>query len=119
DVASVYSSLFESSVFDWFGQGNGLLHDILERILFRLNAFSFREMNRDVLGSMYQYFRPRIERRRLGEYYTPVGVADYILSRTGIAADPDIMQKRIVDPACGSFTFGVRAVSRLLEAGSK
>lgn len=119
DVAHVYSSLFESSVFDWFGQVNGVLHAILERILFRLNAFNFKEMNRDVLGSMYQYFRPRIERRRLGEYYTPVGVADYILARTGITSDPDIMQKHIVDPACGSFTFGVRAVSCLLDAGSQ
>ena len=119
DVAHVYSSLFESSVFDWFGQVNGVLHAILERILFRLNAFSFKEMNRDILGSMYQYFRPKIERRRLGEYYTPVGVADYILARTGITSDPDIMQKHIVDPACGSFTFGVRAVSCLLEAGSQ
>jgi hypothetical protein len=117
DVAHVYSSLFESSVFDWFGQGNGVLHDVLERILFRLNAFSFREMNRDLLGSMYQYFRPRIERRRLGEYYTPVAVVDYILARTGMAADPEIMQKRILDPACGSFTFGVRATLPLLKAG--
>ncbi|MGH9433895.1 MAG: hypothetical protein ACRD3T_20395, partial [Terriglobia bacterium] len=72
DVAHIYSSLFESSVFDWFGQSNGVLHAILERILFRLNAFSFRDINRDLLGSMYEYFRPRIERRRLGEYYTPV-----------------------------------------------
>jgi len=118
DVAHVYSSLFESSVFDWFGQRNGLLHDILERILFRLNAFSFHEMNRDLLGSMYQYFRPRIERRRLGEYYTPVAVVDYILARTGIATDPEIMEKRILDPACGSFTFGVRATLPLLLAGA-
>jgi len=117
DVAHVYSSLFESSVFDWFGQGDGLLHDILERILFRLNAFSFRQMSRDLLGSMYQYFRPRIERRRLGEYYTPIAVVDYILARTGIATDPEIMQKRILDPACGSFTFGVRATLPLLKAG--
>ena len=117
DVASVYSSLFEASVFDWFGKGNGLLHDMLERILFRLNAFSFGAMNRDVLGSMYQYFRPRIERKRLGEYYTPVTVVDYILARTGIATDPDIMEKRILDPACGSFTFGVRAALPLLKAG--
>ncbi|MGH9424872.1 MAG: N-6 DNA methylase, partial [Terriglobia bacterium] len=118
DVAHVYSSLFESSVFDWFGKGDGKLHDLLERILFRLNAFSFREMNRDVLGSIYQYFRPRVERRRLGEYYTPVEVVDYILARTGIASDPDIMQKRILDPACGSFTFGVRATVPLLRAGA-
>jgi len=118
DVAHVYSSLFESSVFDWFGQGDGRLHDILERILFRLNAFSFREMNRDVLGSIYQYFRPRVERRRLGEYYTPVEVVDFILARTGIASDAEIMQKRILDPACGSFTFGVRATLPLLKVGA-
>ena len=118
DVAHIYSSLFESSVFDWFGQNNGVLHAILERILFRLNAFSFRDINRDLLGSMYEYFRPRIERRRLGEYYTPAEVVDYILAHTGINSDSDIMQKRILDPACGSFTFGVRAVSRLLQAGS-
>src|SRR5205807_4572443 len=118
DVAHVYSSLFASSVFDWFGKGNGALHDILERILFRLNAFDFREINQDLLGSIYQYFRPRIERRRLGEYYTPVAVVDFILSRTGIKSDPEIMQKRILDPACGSFTFGVRAIRTLLKAGS-
>jgi hypothetical protein len=119
DVANVYSSLFESSVFDWFGKENGELHDILERILFRLNAFSFREINRDVLGSIYQHFRPRVERRRLGEYYTPVEVVDYILFRTGIARDRDLMQKRILDPACGSFTFGVRAAIPLLKAGDQ
>jgi hypothetical protein len=123
DVAHVYSSLFEASVFDWFGRqngnsANGELHRILDRILFRLNSFSFRQIDRDLLGSIYQYFRPRIERRRLGEYYTPVEVVDYILSRTGIASDPDIMQKRILDPACGSFTFGVRAVAHLLRAGA-
>jgi len=119
----VYSSLFEASVFDWFGKqnagsANGELHRILERILFRLNSFDFRQIDRDLLGSIYQYFRPRIERRRLGEYYTPVEVVDYILARSGIASDPDIMQKRILDPACGSFTFGVRAIAHLLKAGA-
>ena len=118
DVAHVYVSLFEPTVFDWFGKGNTKLHDILERILFRLNAFNFRDINRDVLGSIYQYFRPRVERRRLGEYYTPVEVVDYILARTGIASDAGLMEKRILDPACGSFTFGVRAMLPLLKAGA-
>ncbi|HEY6350801.1 MAG TPA: N-6 DNA methylase [Candidatus Angelobacter sp.] len=118
DVAHVYSSLFESSVFDWFGKSNGILHDLLERILFRLNAFDFREINRDLLGSIYQYFRPRIERKRLGEYYTPVEVVDFILNRTGMSVDNQIMQKRILDPACGSFTFGVRTAVVLLRAAA-
>jgi hypothetical protein len=118
DIRHIYLSLFEPTVFDWFGKGDGKLHDILERILFRLNAFGFREINRDLLGAIYQSFRPRIERRRLGEYYTPDEVVDFILAQTGICGDPAIMQKRILDPSCGSFTFGVRAIQPLLKAGA-
>ncbi len=119
DASHIYSRLFESTVFDWGGEGNGQLNRILEEILFRLNAFSFANVDRDLLGAVYQYFRPRAERKRLGEYYTPAEVVDYILARTGIARDPDLLVKRILDPACGSFTFGVRAIVPLLEAGGR
>ena len=108
DVSHIYSSVFELTVFDWFGKSNGTLHDILERILFRLNAFNFKNISRDLLGTIYQYFRPKVERKRLGEYYTPVDVVDYILHRTGITSDERLMEKQILDPACGSFTFGAR-----------
>jgi hypothetical protein len=117
DVSYVYSRLFEPTVFDWFGAGNGDLNAILERILFRLNAFSFAQVDRDLLGTIYQYFRPKAERKRLGEYYTPEEVVDYILARTGVTSDPGLMSKRLLDPACGSFTFGVRALLPLLHAG--
>jgi type I restriction-modification system DNA methylase subunit len=118
DVAHVYSQLFEETVFDWYGHGNGQLNDILERILFRLNAFSFKDVSRDVLGRIYQYFRPKAERKRLGEYYTAEEAVDYILAQTGIAGDSEIMSRRILDPSCGSFTFGVRALAPLLKAGA-
>jgi hypothetical protein len=62
DVASICPGLFEPTVFDCIGQGNSVLDDILERILFCLNAFSFREMNRDLLGSMYQSVLPSAHR---------------------------------------------------------
>ncbi len=118
DIRHIYLSLFEPSVFDWFGKFDGKLDDILERILFRLNAFSFSAIDRDLLGVIYQSFRPRIERRRLGEYYTPEEVVDFILAQTGIASDSGMMQKRILDPSCGSFTFGVRAIPLLLRTGA-
>ncbi len=118
DVMPVYARLFESSVFDWFGTINHGLNDILERILFRLNAFSLAKVDRDTLGTMYEYFRPRAERKRLGEYYTDDVVVDFVLSRCGITSDPDILTKRILDPACGSFTFGVRAFSAILARAS-
>jgi len=112
-VTPVYARLFESSVFDWFGAVNHELDQILEKILFRLNAFSLAKVDRDVLGTMYQYFRPRAERKRLGEYYTDDAVVDFILSRCGITSDAEVLTKRILDPACGSFTFGVRAFSAI------
>jgi hypothetical protein len=118
DVAHVYPSLFEPGLFDWFGRQDRRLGRLLEGILFRLNAFSFAKVDRDVLGTIYQQFRPKTERKRLGEYYTDETVVDYLLARTGIATDPDLMQKRILDPACGSFTFGVRALPHLLRAGA-
>lgn len=118
DVAHIYSQLFEETVFDWYGYGNGKLNDILERILYRLNAFSFQNVSRDVLGSIYQYFRPKTERKRLGEYYTSEEAVDYILKYTGIASDAQLMTKRILDPSCGSFTFGVRALAPLLHASA-
>jgi len=80
DVRHIYSQLFEETVFDWFGRGNSTLHTILERILFQLNAFDFTDLKRELLGTIYQSFRPKAERKRLGEYYTPDAVVDYILA---------------------------------------
>jgi len=117
DLTPVYARLFESSVFDWFGTINHELDRILETILFRLNAFSLARVDRDTLGTMYQYFRPPGERKRLGEYYTDDAVVDFVLARCGISTDPEILTKRILDPACGSFTFGVRAFSILRDRG--
>lgn len=119
DVSHVYPKLFETTVFDWYGLGNGRLNLILEQILFRLNAFSFKDVNRDLLGTIYQYFRPKAERKRLGEYYTPEYVADYILNHVGFTNDPDILTKHILDPACGSFTFGVRSLLPIVKAGRR
>ncbi|NTW50657.1 MAG: SAM-dependent DNA methyltransferase, partial [Chlorobiales bacterium] len=118
-VEHLYNRLFEESAFDWYGKGNGELSRILERILFRLNAFSFNNVNRDILGTMYQSFRPRIERKRLGEYYTADAVVDFILKQTGITTDPLLLSKKILDPACGSFTFGVRATLPILEKAAQ
>jgi len=115
DVSHIYSRLFEEQVFDWFGQTDSDLHQVIERILFELNAFDFHNVGRDLLGMMYQTLRPRAERKRLGEYYTDEPVVDFVLRRVGILDDPHLMQKRVLDPACGSFTFGIRLLHHLLR----
>lgn len=115
----VYSGLFERSVFDWWACTNGQLSAVLERILYRLNAFEFGALTADVLGDLYQSFLPPAKRKQLGEFYTDVEVVDYILKRTGILDDSEIAQKRVLDPACGSFTFGIRLAQHLLKGGSE
>jgi hypothetical protein len=115
DASLVYGRLFEATVFDWYTDTDGDLSELLEGILYRLNAFSFRDVDRDLLGRLYQRFLPAAKRKRLGEFYTDDEVVDYILWRTGFRADPHIGSRLVLDPACGSNTFGVRAAVRLLN----
>jgi len=115
----VYSGLFERTVFDWWAHTNGALSAALERILYRLSAFEFSGLGRDVLGDVYQSFLPAEKRKQLGEFYTDIEVVDYILWRTGITTDPHLAEKRVLDPACGSFTFGVRTAQHILRTGEE
>jgi len=114
DAQHVYTRLFERTVFDWYTSANGELDALLERILYRLNAFAFSRVDRDLLGQLYQRFLPAIKRKRLGEFYTDDEIVDYIIATIGIPADDQIATRRILDPACGSFTFGVRTIPHLL-----
>lgn len=118
DAAVVYTRLFERTVFDWYAETNGELDALLERVLYRLNAFAFDRVDRDLLGQIYQRFLPGGKRKRLGEFYTDDEIVDYILARVGLAEDPELNSRRVLDPACGSFTFGVRAIPHILARAS-
>lgn len=66
----------------------------------------------DLLKRLYQQLIPAALRHRLGEYYTPGWLAEHILNQVGYRGDP---QTRLLDPACGSGTFLVLALRRLLR----
>ena len=55
---------------------------------------------------------PRQVRHSLGEYYTPDWVVDLTLDQVRYDGD---FKKRILDPACGSGTFLIRAISRIRQ----
>ncbi len=67
-------------------------------------------MSRDLLKKLYQQLFPKSVRHDLGEYYTPDWLAEHVLNELGYVGDPD---KRLLDPACGSGTFLVMAISRI------
>lgn len=70
------------------------------------------EDTRDLLKDLYQGLLPRPLRHALGQYFTPDWLATMLLDRVGYDGDPGV---RLVDPACGTGTFLVLALSRLID----
>lgn len=68
-------------------------------------------MEGDPLGALYQDLVPARERHANGEYYTPPWLADHLLDLVGHDGDPDLS---VLDPACGSGAFLVRAIQRIM-----
>ena len=105
------SGIVESDFFAWpteIDGGDGFLRALGRRI----NRFDWRNAPADSAAILYETVIPPAERRQLGEYYTPRWLADAMVAE--LITDP--LNQRVLDPACGSGTFIVSAVSRYAEA---
>lgn len=102
----------EADFFDWpllAGRGDELVRSLAgETARFRL-----RDVEVDVLKSLYESLIDPDERHDLGEYYTP----DWLAARVVAAAVPRPLEQRVLDPSCGSGTFLFQALRRLIAAG--
>jgi len=107
----VYPHLFHTDIFDWYMPDS----ETILRILFALNRYNFAKVDRDVLGKLYERYLEHEERKRLGEFYTPEEVIDYILKGVGYTSDQAIEGKLVLDPSCGSGGFLVRAIKALVD----
>jgi len=108
---TVYPHLFHRDLFDWYFPDS----EVALKILFTFNKYNFARVDRDILGKLYEQYIDREERKRLGQFYTPEEVVDYILEAVGYTPDHEIEGKLLLDPACGSGGFLVRAVKALVE----
>jgi len=77
-------------------------------VLDKLGEQDFSKISKDILGKAYEQHISREERKKLGQFYTPDFVIDYILDRVGISVG-----KKVLDPACGSGGFLMKAYDRL------
>ena len=112
---NLYYHFYEkNNPLDWYESGDGELDRVLNRVLWILNQFNFAKVDRDILGKLYEKYLPKEERKRLGEFYTPDEVIDYILDAVDYTSNKSIENKDIIDPACGSGGFLVRAARRLI-----
>ncbi len=90
------------------------LNNVVRDMLRVLNRFDFAKVDKDILKDVYQHYLPTDERKRLGEFYTPDEVITYILDAVGYTSSNEIESKFLLDPACGSGSFLVEALRRLI-----
>jgi type I restriction-modification system DNA methylase subunit len=101
----------ESDFFDWILEAaDGC--DLVLRIAQQTARFRLRDVEVDVLKSLYESLIDPAQRRDLGEYYTPDWLAAKVAAR--VLTDP--LHQRVLDPACGSGTFLFHAIRRKLAA---
>jgi len=132
-IEEYYEHFYELGIFDWWrlediergtlseeerSKQNDLEKELNIRIrdcLKVLNRFDFSRVDKDILKDVYQRYLPREERKRLGEFYTPDEVITYILDAVGYTTNNDVENKFLLDPACGSGSFLVESVRRLIR----
>lgn len=102
-------------------------HDILDHVLLpkkliyvlndfieELGTYDLAKIRSDVIGRVYEELIPDAERHRLGQYYTPPPVIE-LITRLCIKSPND----KILDPACGSGGFLVKAYHKLKDFKKK
>jgi len=102
----------EADFFDWplLAEGGA---ELVRSLAGGTARFRLRDVEVDVLKSLYESLIDPEERHDLGEYYTP----DWLAARVVAAAIPRPLEQRVLDPSCGSGTFLFHALRRLIAAG--
>ena len=114
NAQNVYAHFFTGrELFNWYRLDRGRL--VLT--LYQLSRFNFALVDSDIVGTVYNTYVNRREKKEKGQYYTPPAVAHYILDEVGYRGKAMVgANKRLIDPACGSGTFLVAAARRLVDA---
>ena len=135
------SKLFEDHLCDKLDVSNQVLEGIIQDLYHtkdRSIKYDFAVLDADVLGNVYEQYlghilkktakRATLEekhayRKEQGIYYTPTYIVDYIVRNTlgELLKDKkvDVEKIRVLDPACGSGSFLIKAFDILNQFYSK
>lgn len=115
-----YEWLFEvENNYTWYVPSD----DSLIEVLYELSNFNLGQLNRDVLGTIYEEYIDEVDKKNKGQYYTPREIVSFIWDQVGFnQKEAYFKQKRgerkpvrIFDPASGSGGFLVEAARRIRE----
>jgi hypothetical protein len=92
------------------------LDQLITQMLRIIDGYHFAEVDADVWRNIYQHYLPEEERQRIGGFYTPQELVEFILDLAGYVPEAENLCKhKIIDPACGSGAFIAVATARLLK----
>lgn len=116
------TNVIEPGVFSWYlGEPSAMLEMELIGMAKIAAEYSAEVVEispivaRDVLKDLYQRLLPGSIRHRLGEYYTPDWLAQRLINQVTQSNDRLKPTVRVLDPACGSGTFLVEVISRMVD----
>ncbi len=131
------SKLFSEHVCEELVIDDSVLNDIINGLyesVDRTLRYDFSAIDADVLGSIYEEYlgyvlksgkgqiaENHVHKKEMGIYYTPAYVVDYIVDNTigKILKERDIKGIRILDLACGSGSFLIKAYDALVTSCEK
>jgi len=125
------SKVFATHLCDGLDIDNEVLHEVIEGLY---HSYDFSIIDADVLGTIYEQYLSHIlkktekrakltenhlHRKEQGIYYTPTYIVDYIVRNTlgELLKNKkmDVEKIRVLDPACGSGSFLIKAFDLLNE----
>ncbi len=77
--------------------------------------YDFTHIPIELISGIYDTFLSEETRQEAGAYYTPLSLVDFIVEET-LPLEKARLSMTVLDPACGSGVFLVRAYQRLIEA---
>jgi hypothetical protein len=93
-------------------------HKFLVNLIKEIDVVSYNfkvlNSNYEFLGTIYEEFLHRDERKRLGQFYTPKSVVSYILDAVGYRYNKKIENKKLIDLSCGVGNFVLQSTRILI-----
>ncbi|MCW4002812.1 MAG: N-6 DNA methylase [Candidatus Bathyarchaeota archaeon] len=146
EVFSSFKTIYNSEIFapsecDELEIDNDSLHEIIQGLYYtkdEMGQYDFSAIDADILGNIYEQYLGHIlrktekratvkqnyrHRKQEGIYYTPTYIVDYIVESTVgellKRKKVDVRKIRVLDPACGSGSFLIKAFDYLYSNYAK
>ncbi len=107
---SAFPHLYGSASFAWYELDGDLRAAVMDEL-----AAHADEGPVELLGWLYQFVIPLTIRKQFGQFYTGPAIVRSMLDGAGYAG-PQILGRRLIDPASGAGAFLIEATRRLLAA---